>query len=113
MSMRPCVQREIDDVFEVLETAFDMRMKMMDGITPRAHTQSIKSIILKNVGRLCELLRGIPEVRPAPSEPEAITYLRRMVEVKIRLHTIFEVFQEVNWAKFDEAVSVAFKPLEG
>ncbi|KAL8828116.1 MAG: hypothetical protein Q9191_002781 [Dirinaria sp. TL-2023a] len=110
--MRPFVHREIDDLFEVLETAFNLRMKMKGVITPREHTQAIQSIISKKVGRLCELLRSTSEAKPAPSEPEIIAYLHRMQEVKIDLHTIPEVFQDVDWAKFDEAMSAAFKPLQ-
>ena len=86
--MGPYVHREIDDVFEVLESAFAMRKRMMDVATSREHIQSIKSIILEKVGRLCELLRGIRRVKPAASEPETMAYLERVQEVKINLHAV-------------------------
>ena len=107
------VPREIDDAFDVLETAFIMRKQLTEVYTSQDHIQSINAIVLKNVEELCELLRNIQKVKPAPSEPEIMAYLKRMLEVKINLNTKTALSQYVDWAKFYEAMSAAFKSIQG
>ena len=102
--------REIEEAFDVLETAFAMRKRMTEVTVFEEHIQDIKVIILKNVTWLCWMLRTIQESRPAPSKPEVMVYLKRMLEVKINLHdAMAEVFQAQDSEEFDKAMSAAFK----
>ena len=106
------VRREIDVVFECLESAFNMRKEMGKVASSHEHLFSTKRIILRNVNRLCWLMSNIHITRPTPTEVEVMEYLTRMVKLKRELHAIVEVFQDVNWAAVDEAMSVAYAPLE-
>lgn len=111
--MSQLIRREIDEVFECLQAAFTMRKKMAMVASSQEHMASTKRIILRKVKQLCALISNIHKARPTPDDLEVMVYLTRMVGVKIELHAIVDVFRDVNWAAVDEAMSVAYKPLEG
>ncbi|KAG6991213.1 hypothetical protein G7Y79_00055g089890 [Physcia stellaris] len=103
-------RREIDEVFECLEAAFTIRKKMAMVASSQEHMASTKPIILPlGPGKY----DNIHKARPKPDDVEVMVYLTRMVGVKIELHAIVDVFRDVNWAAVDEAMSAAYKPLEG
>ena len=107
------IRREIDEVFECLEAAFTMRKKMAMVASSHEHMTSTKRIILRKVKQLCALISNIHKARPKSDDVEVVLYLTRMVSVKIELHAIVDVFRDVDWAVVDEAMSAAYKPLEG
>ena len=78
----------------------------------KEHIDSTKRIIIHKVGQLCSVMKNIHDLQPKPSDAEIVAYLTRMVEVKIELHAIVDVFPDVDWAAVDEAMSSAYKPLE-
>ena len=90
-----------------------MRKKMAMVASSQEHISSTKRIILRKVKQLCALINNIHKAKPKPDDVEVMVYLTKMIGVKIELHTIVDVFRDVDWAAVDQAMSVAYKPLEG
>jgi len=78
----------------------------------RTH-RSIKTIILKQVQELCELMGRMDVSEPGPIKLEYIGCLRRLGAVKSGLHSISEVFLEVDWAAFDQVLTNGYKAMGG
>ena len=107
------IRQEIDGVIEILEMALDMRKNMAAVATSKEHIQSTKTIILSKVKQLWELMHTVNNIVPKATELEVIAWLDRIMVIKIDLHSIAEVFYEVKWAAFDEAMTAGYKYLEG
>lgn len=100
-------------ILAILETALDIRKDMAAVATSKEHIVSIKTIILKQVQELCELMGRMEVSEPGPIKLEYIGCLRRLGAVKSGLHSISEVFLEVDWAAFDQVLTNGYKAMGG
>ena len=111
--MSSSFQAAFDHVLQCLDAAIRMRERMSTVASSDEHMSSTKRIILRQIDRLCSLISKIHNFSPKPNDLEVMACLTRMVDVKIELHAIVDVFPEVDWAALDNAMSAAYKPLEG
>ena len=102
---------EINEILLTLEKTFTVRRKLKNVGTTDQHPENTEGFVLQEIKRLCHLMRGVRDDEKRLTDLEIMSYIERMVDLKIEIHMVAGIVQKVDWVAFDESLSVAFRNL--
>ena len=112
MAQSRLVREILDETIAFLDTALEIRKQMAPDAASGEHIRSNKRIILKKVSSLCTYIRMVCDGPINPTDLDVVNYLQRMTAIKVQLVSIPEVHLEIDWARFDQAMSAGYEFLE-
>ena len=105
-------RQEMEETFNYLNAAFTLQKEMTKVANPQQLVDCVRRTILEKQVQLCVVVNDIGDAKPKISDLEALTYLTRMVRMKVDLYAESEVAGMVDRTMVDDAMAAIYKQLE-